>query len=192
MTRILGYALVSPAEREQPRYRDTLSRAGAGHVFEDDLLDRTIPRPGLTELMACARAGDTVVVPWIDHLGRSLPEVVQAVTEFRDRGLCFRTMNDRLDTSSSPDVFDVFAALHAFERRRNGRLVRAGMAAAETSGRRPGRPGADPAKIAEAMRLADAGLGVTKAAKQAGVGRSTLYKEMARRRTLPRSPNGGI
>ena len=102
--------------------------------------------------MACARAGDTVVVPWIDHLGRSLPEVAQAVTEFRGRGLRFRSMNDRLDTSSSPDVFDIFATLHAFERRRHG------------------RPGADPARIAGAMRLVDDGLSVTKAAKQAGIG----------------------
>ena len=70
-------------------------------------------------------------------------------------------MNDRLDTSSSPDVFDIFAALHAFERRRHGRLV-------------------------------DDGCSVTKAAKQAGVGRSTVYKEMARRRSLPRSPDGGV
>ena len=181
MTRILGYALVSPDERERPRYRDTLSRAGAGHVFEDDLRDRKMPRHGLTELMTYARAGDTVVVPWIDHLGRSLPEVAQAVTEFRDRGLRFRSMNDRLDTSSSPDVFDVFAALHAFERRRHSRLVRAGLAGAEKSGRRPGRPGADPARIAEAMRLVDDGLSVTKAAKRAGIGRSTLYQALARK-----------
>lgn len=179
MTRIPGYALVSPAERDRPRYRDTLSRAGAEDVFEDDLRDRKMPRPGLAELMACARDGDTVVVPWIDHLGRSLPEVVQTVTEFRGRGI--RSMNDRLDTSSSQDVFDVFAALHAFEQRRHGRLVRAGLAAAEKSGRRPGRPGADPARIAEAMRLVNDGCSVTKAAKQAGIGRSTLYQVLARK-----------
>ena len=96
---------------------------------------------------------------------------IRNVTEFRDRSLHFRSIRDHIDTSSSPDVAGVFAALHAFERRRPAHLVRAGMAAAEGHGRKPGRPGTSLAKIAEAMRLVEAsGLSPTKAGKQAEVG----------------------
>lgn len=190
--KILGYALVSPAELDEASHHQHFRDAGTDMHFEDLLTTRDAPRPGFKKLMACAGSGDTVVVSRLDHLGRSLPEVVRIVHELRHLGFHFRSVEDNIDTSVTPGAFNTIDVLHEFECRRQGRLVRAGLAAAEKSGRRPGRPGADPARIAEAIRLVDNGRSVTKAAKQAGIGRSTLYKEMARERTLPRPPEAGI
>ena len=53
------------------------------------------------------------------------------------------------------------------------------MAAAK--GRLPGRPALDPEKLLAAYALVDAGLTPTQAARQLGIGRSTLYRALSER-----------
>ena len=46
-------------------------------------------------------------------------------------------------------------------------------------GRKPGRPALDRAKVRAALTLVRSGLSPTKAADQVGLGRSTVYRELA-------------
>jgi DNA invertase Pin-like site-specific DNA recombinase len=55
-----------------------------------------------------------------------------------------------------------------------------GIAAARARGKRPGRRPLDADKIAAALSLEKAGLSPTAAAKQLGLGRSTVYREVSR------------
>ena len=55
-----------------------------------------------------------------------------------------------------------------------------GIAAARAKGKHPGRRPLDADKIADALSLVKAGLSPTAAAKQLGLGRSTVYREVNR------------
>ena len=56
--------------------------------------------------------------------------------------------------------------------------TRDGLATARAKGRRPGRPPLDPDKREAALLLVQSGMSPTKAARQIGLGRSTLYREL--------------
>ena len=64
------------------------------------------------------------------------------------------------------------------ERRLIAERTRDGMANARTKGSRPGRPPLDQEKLEAAILLVKSGMSPTKAARQIGLGRSTLYREI--------------
>jgi len=80
----------------------------------------------------------------------------------------------------------VFGAIAHFERRLIAERTKDGIAAARAKGKRPGRRPVDPEKVRAALKLAEAGLSPTAAARQLGLGRSTVYREM----TVAGSPSG--
>jgi DNA invertase Pin-like site-specific DNA recombinase len=55
-----------------------------------------------------------------------------------------------------------------------------GIAAARAKGKRPGRQPLDQDRIAAALKLVMAGLSPSTAARQLGLGRSTVYREIGR------------
>jgi DNA invertase Pin-like site-specific DNA recombinase len=55
-----------------------------------------------------------------------------------------------------------------------------GIAAARAKGKRPGRQPLDTDRVAAALKLVVAGLSPTQAARQLGLGRSTVYREVSR------------
>ena len=82
----------------------------------------------------------------------------------------------------SPDLNPIeqaFAKLKALLRKAAER-TKDGIAAARARGKRPGRQPLDPDKIAAALKLVAAGLSPTMAARQLGLGRSTVYREVGR------------
>jgi hypothetical protein len=92
------------------------------------------------------------------------------------------SLEERIDTNSAAGelVFHVFGAIAHFERRLIAERTRDGIAAARVRGKRPGRHPLDPEKIAAALELVKAGLSPTVAARQLGLGRSTVYREVGR------------
>jgi DNA invertase Pin-like site-specific DNA recombinase len=55
-----------------------------------------------------------------------------------------------------------------------------GIAVARAKGRMPGRQPLDMGKIEAAIKLIEANISPTEAAKQLGIGRSTIYREIRR------------
>ncbi|PAX08866.1 recombinase family protein [Sphingomonas lenta] len=192
MPDVLGYARVSTSDQDLEVQRRRLrDEAGAIRVFDDVVSGKQFERPGLTALLDFARPGDIVCVVRLDRLGRSLKELLETVDGFKGRGLAFRSLEERLDTSSAAGelVFHVFGAIAHFERRLIVERTRDGIAAARARGKVPGRPPLDEEKLASALKLVEAGLTPTQAARQLGLGRSTLYRELAALRSdLPDTP----
>jgi len=185
------YARVSTAGQDLEAQRRRLrAEGGAGRVFEDIAPGRSFDRPGLAALLDYARPGDTVCVVRLDRLGRSLRELLETVEGFRSRGLALRSLEERLDTGSAAGelVFHVFGAIAHFERRLIAERTRDGIAAARAEGRKPGRKPLDQEKLQAAMTLIRSGLTPSKAARQVGLGRSTLYRELA---LMPDTPGQG-
>ena len=179
---ILGYARVSTGDQDVAGQTMRLTEAGAIKVFSDIRSGKTMERPGLEALLAYARKGDTLSVVRLDRLGRSLGELLTTVAMLKERGIALLSLEERIDTNSAAGelVFHVFGAIAHFERRLIAERTRDGIAAARARGKRPGRHPLDPEKIAAALELVKAGLSPTVAARQLGLGRSTVYREVGR------------
>lgn len=188
---ILGYARISTGDQDVAGQILRLERAGAIRVFTDVRSGKSMDRPGLEALLAYARKGDTLAVVRLDRLGRSLAELLATVAMLKERGIALLSLEEKIDTSSAAGelVFHVFGAIAHFERRLIAERTRDGIAAARARGKHPGRRPVDPDKIASALKLVEAGLSPAAAARQLGLGRSTVYREMRalglRRPALP-------
>lgn len=138
-------------------------------------------RPGLAELLAYARKGDVLAVVRLDRLGRSLAELISIVEQLKFRGISLLSLEERIDTASAAGelIFHVFGAIAHFERRLISERTKDGIAAARARGRHAGRRPVDPDKVRAALALVGAGLSPTQAASQLGLGRSTVYREIA-------------
>jgi DNA invertase Pin-like site-specific DNA recombinase len=78
-------------------------------------------------------------------------------------------------------VFHVFGAIAQFERRLIAERTRDGINAARAKGSKPGRPALDQEKLSAALMLVNGGMSPTQAARQTGLGRSTVYREIQSR-----------
>lgn len=179
---LVGYARVSTAGQNLDRQVQALKDAGCIRVFADKMPGKTAPRPGLEACLDYMRPGDTLVVPSLDRLSRSLQDLITLVAGLRRRNLGFRSLHEALDTTT-PDgrlVFHVFAALAEFIRELIVQGTCEGIQAARARGVRLGRP---PALTSEQIRhardlLAQPGNTVSSIARLLGVSRSTIYKHI--------------
>jgi His/Glu/Gln/Arg/opine family amino acid ABC transporter permease subunit len=131
---------------------------------------------------AFACQGDTLAVVRLDRLGRSLAELLATVTMLKQRGIALLSLEEKIDTSSAAGelVFHVFGAIAHFERRLIAERTKDGIAAARVRGKLPGRQPLDADRISAALKLVAARLSPTNAARQIGLGRSTVYREIKR------------
>lgn len=145
---LVGYGRVSTSGQLLDRQVRALGDAGCIKVFTDKLLGRTAERPELVACLDYLRPGDTLVVPSLDRLSRSLQDLIAIVTDLRRRGVGFRSLHEALDTTTPGGrlVFHVFAALAEFIRELIVEGTREGLEAARARGQRLGRP---PALTAE-------------------------------------------
>lgn len=177
---LVGYGRVSTKGQNLDRQIRALHDAGCQKVFTDKKSGKNIEREELGRCLDYLRPGDTLVVPSLDRLGRSLQDLIQIVTGLRRRGIGFRSLHEALDTTTPGGrlVFHVFAALAEFIRELIVDGTNEGLAAARARGKRLGRP---PAMNAEQIRQARVMLtrpeeSVSSIARLLGVSRSTLYK----------------
>jgi len=182
MADILGYARVSTGDQDVAGQTMRLTVAGAIKTFTDVMSGKSMDRPGLTALLAYARSGDTLAVVRLDRLGRSLAELLSTVTMLRERKIALLSLEEKIDTSSAAGelIFHVSGAIAHFERRLISERTKDGIAAARAKGRKPGRQPLDTTKLDAALTLIQANTPPAEAARQLGLRRSTIYREMRR------------
>jgi len=182
MGQILGYARVSTGDQDVAGQIFRLEQAGAVKVFTDVGSGKSMDRAGLVNLLAYARPGDTLAVVRLDRLGRSLSELLATVNTLRDRQIDLLSLEEKIDTSSAAGelIFHVFGAIAHFERRLISERTKDGIAAARAKGKHPGRRPLDLKRVDAALKLVEAKVSPTEAARQLGLGRSTVYREMKR------------
>ncbi len=175
---LIGYARVSTSGQLLDRQQHALAEAGCLRIFADKLSGKNADRPELAACLDYLRPGDTLVVPSLDRLSRSLADLIQIVGTLRRHGVGFKSLHEALDTTTPGGrlVFHVFAALAEFIRELIVEGTREGLDA--TRGARLGRP---PAMTAEQIRHARDLLTrpdntVSSIARLLGVSRATIYK----------------
>lgn len=89
---ILGYARVSTGDQDVAGQTMRLEKAGAIKVFTDVMSGKSMDRPGLADLLAYARKGDTLAVVRLDRLGRSLAELLVTVEKLHAQGVALLSL----------------------------------------------------------------------------------------------------
>ena len=150
---LIGYARVSTSGQLLDRQQHALAEAGYLRVFADKLSGKDAERPELAACLDYLRPGDTLVVPSLDRLSRSLADLIGIVGALRRRGVGFKSLHEALDTTTPGGrlVFHVFAALAEFIRELIVEGTREGLDAARARDVRLGRP---PVMTAEQIRHA--------------------------------------
>jgi len=103
MTATLGYARVSTLGQDPDAQRAALIAAGVDSVrlFTNKLSGSAkTARPGLAAMLDYARPGDTLVLPAIDRLGRSVAEVTRTIATLGERRITLRALREGVDTST--------------------------------------------------------------------------------------------
>ena len=81
----IGYVRVSTVAQTLEQQEAALNSAGVVKTFSDTMSGARDDRPGLAELMAYVREGDTVVVWKLDRLGRNTLHILETVKTLTDR-----------------------------------------------------------------------------------------------------------
>jgi DNA invertase Pin-like site-specific DNA recombinase len=140
-TMLIGYARVSTSDQNLDLQKDELERVGCKRICTDVASGAKSERPGLTDALAHAREGDTLVVWKLDRVGRSLGHLIETVRLLQERRIGFRSLHENIDTTTSTGklIFHVFGALAEFERDLIRERTHAGLSAARARGRKGGR-----------------------------------------------------
>ena len=97
---LIGYARVSTSGQLLDRQQHALAEAGCLRIFADKLSGKDADRPELAACLDYLRPGDTLVVPSLDRLSRSLADLIQIVTTLRRQGVGFKSLHEALDTTT--------------------------------------------------------------------------------------------
>ena len=180
----IGYTRVSTVAQTLEQQQAALDAAGVTKTFSDTMSGARDDRPGLCELMAYVREGDTVVVWKLDRLGRNLWHILQTFKELTERGVTLVSVTDSIDSSTAAGrmMIGVLGSLAEYERELTKERTALKRAASRANGTKFGRPRKvdDADHIATAKRMKADGHTGKDIAKYLGVSRATLYRYLVR------------
>ena len=197
--RTVLYARVSTLEQTIAHQRTQAESAGfkIDEVVSDDgvsgVSTRLAERPQGRRLFDILRAGDTLVVRWVDRLGRNYADVTDTIREFMRRGVVVRTIiNGLVFDGATPDpmqaavrdaLIGFMAALSQAQAEATKEAQKAGVAHAKAKGDaspyRGRAPSFDRARFTTVRDMLGQGSGISVIAKATGLTRQTVYRIQA-------------
>jgi len=190
------YARVSTAE--QTVDHQLVHAKAAGFAIDEVVADngvlglhsRLVDRPEGRRLFDKLRAGDVLVVRWVDRLGRNYEDVCDTIREFMRRGVVIRTVinnftfdgatKDPMQKAVRDALIAFMSAMSQAQAEATKAAQRAGIEHAKQSGdraylgRKPSFTREQFVKV-RAM-LAQQTLGIAQIAKDTGLTRQTVYR----------------
>jgi len=137
---LIGYARCSTDEQDLTAQREILLELGVAgdRIYLDKGLTGTNRRrPGLDQSLAAVRAGDTLVVPKLDRLARSVPDARDIGDSLAQRGVRLSLGGTVYDPSDPMGkmFFNILATFAEFEVDLLRMRTREGMAVARAKGK---------------------------------------------------------
>jgi DNA invertase Pin-like site-specific DNA recombinase len=190
MGELIGYARCSTVLQDLAAQRHALAALGVPdeRIYLDKGLTGTSrARPGLDQALAAVRSGDTLVVPKLDRLARSVPDARQIGDSLVARGVRLSlggTIYDPADPIGKV-FFNILATFAEFEVDLLRLRTREGMAVARAKGRLRGKqPKLTARQQAELARMHATGeYTIAELMEVFSVGRATVYRTIKRLRT---------
>ncbi len=183
---LIGYARCSTDRQDLAAEHDALLKLGmaADRIYTDKGFTGTNrDRPGLHRALAVVRSGDTLVVPKLDRLARSVPDA-------RDRRyLAARGVRHQLGASvHDPDnpmgklLFNILATFAEFEADLIKLRTREGMAVARAKGKLRGKkPKLCERQQKELRRMHEtSGYSISDLAELFSISQPTVYRTLGR------------
>jgi DNA invertase Pin-like site-specific DNA recombinase len=182
-----GYARCSTHEQDLTAQREILRGLGVpeDRIYLDHGLTGTNrDRPGLDQALAAVRAGDTLVVPKLDRLARSVPDARDIGDSLVARGVTLSlgsTLYDPTDPMGKM-FFNILATFAEFEVDLLRMRTREGMAIAKAKGKLKGKqPKLSARQQAHLVELHQAGKHtIVELAELFNVSRPTVYRVLQR------------
>ena len=159
-----------------------------GFIVTAEYVDRasgiTEIRPQYQRLLEAARKREIdVVLVWrYDRFARSTRALVNALGEFKARGVAFISYQENVDTTTPQGelVFGMMANLAQFESALIGERVKAGMARAKAQGKRTSRPPIPEATRRKIAELHGQGMSIKRIAKELKIAYGTAWNYISR------------
>ncbi|GGQ42925.1 recombinase family protein [Couchioplanes azureus] len=184
---LIGYARCSTDKQDLEANRQILLDLGvpADQIYLDRAYSGTTrARPGLDQALAAVRAGDTLVVPKLDRLARSVPDARQIGDSLAERRIRLQlgTMIYDPGDPMGKMFFNILATFAEFEVDLLRMRTREGMAIAKAKGKLKGRaPKLSKTRQAHLIKLHAAGEhSIAELAELFEVSRPTVYRVLER------------
>jgi len=183
----IGYARCSTDTQDLTAQRQALAELGVAphRIYVDKGLSGTQRgRPGLAQAMAAVREGDTLVVPKLDRLARSVPDARQIADQLEAQGVKLalgRNVHDPADPMGKM-FFNILATFAEFEADLIRLRTREGMVLARAKGKLRGKqPKLSDKQQRELRRLHASGdYSISDLADVFAVSRPTVYRTLGR------------
>lgn len=190
MTNILiGYARCSTDKQDLAAQKEALLQLGvsAERIYTDHGFTGTNrARPGLDQALAAVRNGDTLVVPKLDRLARSVPDARMIGDDLSIRGIKLQIGGSIHDPSDPMGklFFNILATFAEFEADLIRMRTREGMAVARAKGKLRGKkPKLSDRQQKELRRMYDTGdYSISDLAELFSISRPTVYRTLERQR----------
>lgn len=184
---LIGYARCSTDKQDLSVQRDTLLQLGvaADRVYTDKGFTGTNRmRPGLDQALAAVRRGDTLVVPKLDRLARSVPDARAIGDDLAARGVKLQlgsSVHDPADPMGKL-FFNILATFAEFEADLIRLRTREGMAVARANGKLRGKkPKLSDRQQKELCRMHETGeYSISDMAELFSISRPTVYRTLSR------------
>ena len=185
---LIGYARCSTDRQDPATQRQTLLELGVAEnrIYTDHGLTGTNrARPGLGQALAAVREGDTLIVPKLDRLARSVPDARAIADLLRERGVKL-ALGPALYDPDDPlgkMFFNILATFAEFEADLIRMRTREGMAIARARGKLRGKqPKLSDRQQRELCRMHATGeYSISDLAELFSVSRPTVYRTLNRR-----------
>jgi DNA invertase Pin-like site-specific DNA recombinase len=183
----IGYARCSTDKQDLCAQQAALVALGVApdRIYTDRGLTGTNrSRPGLDQALAAVRAGDTLVVPKLDRLARSVPDARNIADSLSKRGVKLALGSSVYDPADPMGkmFFNILATFAEFEADLIRLRTREGMAIARAKGKLRGKqPKLSEKQQKELRRMHDTGeYSINDLAELFSVSRPTVYRTLAR------------
>jgi len=184
---LIGYARCSTDKQDLSAQRSALADLGvaADRIYVDHGLTGTNrARPGLNQALAAVRHGDTLVVPKLDRLARSVPDARSIADELAARGVTLALGQSRYDPADPMGkmFFNILATFAEFEADLIRLRTREGMKIARAKGRLRGKqPKLSDKQQKELGRMHGTGqYTISDLAELFSISRPTVYRTLLR------------
>ena len=184
---LIGYARCSTDKQDLSAQREALAELGvaADRIYVDHGLTGTDrARPGLNQALAAVRKGDTLVVPKLDRLARSVPDARSIADELAARGVTLALGQSRYDPADPMGkmFFNILATFAEFEADLIRLRTREGMKIARAKGRLRGKqPKLSDKQQKELGRMHGTGqYTISDLAELFSISRPTVYRTLLR------------
>jgi DNA invertase Pin-like site-specific DNA recombinase len=184
---LIGYARCSTDKQDLAAQRAALAELGVAAdriYFDHGLTGTNRARPGLNQALAAVRHGDTLIVPKLDRLARSVPDARSIADELAARGVTLALGQSRYDPGDPMGkmFFNILATFAEFEADLIKLRTRERMAIARAKGKLKGkRPKLSDKQQKELLRMHGTGqYSIGDLGELFSVSRPTVYRTLAR------------